>query len=608
MLRAALTSGGVRLTALVPCHLGRLFSSSSSSSSTIAALFSEPTPPADPAAAIQSAGVDLSHPDTVPALLLDPGLAGNYPAASRFFSWAASDPAAKATLNSRSFNSMLKLAAAHGDAQRFWSLVTSMRSKGYGISKAAFRAASESFRAKDMARDADLLQDAFAAHGRNAAAAEVCKILRAPGKDDSSKLDMLSESGVEVADELVALVVEKVRQFPRQAMVFFQWVEQSAGSGIGWGKVYNAMAKVLGREDCIQEFHEVLRKMRGKGLEMDRDVYVTVTDRFLKRKMVEDAVDLFRFMASRPEKLSEEDFVVLLKKVVVTGDLDLKLVTRVVRYYQHAGNEVKALAFDSVLKSLRSVARLGESGRVLMAMKEGGFAPDSVDHEKVILAMCDAGNLEEAHKYLVDVEQSGHKLGSKVWSSLVQKYSLGENVDTSVSCFHEMLERSGNDNENVGSALEALVSGLCKKKGAKEAFKVLKNLMSEKNVVPWQTTYKYLIHKLIRQGHLKQAFEVLGLMKSHGYPSFIDPCITHISKSGTVDDALGLFNATSSKGLPSRITYVRLFQALLKEDRHEVAQQLLSQSPASIQNHADVRDVFSRIKIEEPIPAALADG
>jgi len=169
-----------------------------------------------------------------------------------------------------------------------------------------------------------------------------------------------------------------------------------------------------------------------------------------------------------------------------------------------------------------------------------------------------------------------------------------------------MLERSGN--ENVGSALEALVSGLCKKKGAKEAFKVLKNLMSEKNVVPWQTTYKYLIHKLIRQGHLKQAFEVLGLMKSHGYPSFIDPCITHISKSGTVDDALGLFNATSSKGLPSRTTYVRLFQALLKEDRHEVAQQLLSQSPASIQNHADVRDIFSRIKMEEPIPAALADG
>ncbi|TKW37415.1 hypothetical protein SEVIR_1G045800v4 [Setaria viridis] len=606
MLRAALTSGGGRLTALLPHHHARIFSSSYSSSSTIASLFSDPTPPPDPAAAMQSAGVDLSHPDTVPALLLDPGLSGNYPAASRFFSWAASDPAAKAALNSRSFNSMLQLAAAHGDAERFWSLVASMRSRGYGISKPAFRAASESFRAKDMARDADLLQEAFAAHGRNAAAAEVCKVLRAPGKDDASKLAMLSESGVEVTDELVALVVEKVGQFPQQAMVFFRWVEQSAGAGISWDKVYNAMARVLGREDCIEEFREVLRKMRGKGLEMDRDVYVTVTDRFLKRKMVEDTVDLFRFMSSRPEKLSTDYFIFLLKKVVATGDLDLKLVTRVLRYYRHAGNEVKDSAFDSVLKSLRSVGRLGESGRVLKAMQEGGFEPDSAEHEKAVIAMCDAGNLEEARNYLTGVEESGHKLGPRIWSCLVQKYSLGENVDMAVSCFHEMLEKCGN--ENVGSALEALVSGLYKKKGAKEAFQVLKNLIAEKAVVPWQTTYKYLIHKLIRQGHLKQAFEVLGLMKSHGYPTFVDPFIPHISKSGTLDDALGLLNATSLRGLPSRIVYVRLFQALFKEERHEVAQQLLSQSPDSIQNHADVRDVFNRMKLEEPVTAALAEG
>jgi pentatricopeptide repeat protein len=606
MLRAALTSGGGRLTALLPHHHARIFSSSYSSSSTIASLFSDPTPPADPAAAMQSAGVDLSHPDTVPALLLDPGLSGNYPAASRFFSWAASDPAAKAALNSRSFNSMLQLAAAHGDAERFWSLVASMRSRGYGISKPAFRAASESFRAKDMTRDADLLQEAFAAHSRNAAAAEVCKILRAPGKDDASKLAMLNESGVEVTDELVALVVEKVGQFPQQGMVFFRWVEQSAGAGISWGKVYNAMARVLGREDCIEEFREVLRKMRSKGLEMDRDVYVTITDRFLKRKMVEDTVDLFRFMTSRPDKLSTDYFIFLLKKVVVTGDLDLKLVTRVLRYYRHAGNEVKDSAFDSVLKSLRSVGRLGESGRVLKAMQEGGFEPDSAEHEKAVIAMCDAGNLEEAHNYLAAVEESGHKLGAKIWSCLVQKSSLGENVDMAVSCFHEMLEKCGN--ENVGSALEALVSGLYKKKGAKEAFQVLKNLITEKAVVPWQTTYKYLIHKLVRQGHLKQAFEVLGLMKSHGYPPFIDPFIPHISKSGTLDDALGLLNATSLRGSPSRIVYVRLFQALFKEERHEVAQQLLSQSPDTIQNHADVRDVFNRMKLEEPVTAALAEG
>ncbi|VAI56458.1 unnamed protein product [Triticum turgidum subsp. durum] len=596
MLRTVLNSGGgrlCRLPSLLPHH--RLMSGSS-----VAAIFFQPSLPADPATAIQSAGIDLSHPNTIPALLVHPDLASNYPAASRFFSWAASHDAA--VLNSKCFNSMLQLAAANSDAAHFWSLVSSMRSKGYGISKTTLQAATESFRSNGMSKDADMIQKAFSAHARNAAVAEACKILRSDA-DEISKLDKLNELGVEVTDEMVALVVEKVGQFPRQAMVFFYWVEQSAGAGINWGKVYNAMAKIIGREDCIEEFREVLRKMSSKEVGMDKEVYVILIDRFLKRKMFEDAVDLFRFAMGGTEKPSAQDFVFLLKKLVVRDDMDLKLVMSVVRIYQKAGNEVKSSVFDAVIKSLRSVERLGESGRVLKAMEDGGFAPDSTVHGKAVLAMCDAGNLETAHKHLARVEKSGHNLDPLVWSALVQKYSLGDDVDMAVSCFPEMLERrSGNQ---VGSALEVLVYGLCRKKEAKEAFKVLKDLVLKKDVVPWQSTYKYLIHKLIRQGHLKEAFDVLGLMKSNGFPPYIHPFITHILKSGTVDDALDLLNAMSSKESPSITVYTRLFQGLFKEGRHEIAQQLLSVSPGSVRNHADVLDLFYKMKIEEPALLAL---
>lgn len=478
-----------------------------------------------------------------------------------------------------------------------------MRSKGYGVSKTTLQAATESFKSKHMPKDADKIHVAFAAHARNAAVAEACKILRSDA-DELSKLDKLNGLGVEATDELVALVVEKVGQFPRQAMVFFAWVEQSAGVGIGWGKVYNAMAKAIGREDCIEEFREVLQKMSRKELGLDKEVYVTLVDRFLKRKMFEDAVDLFRFAMGGAEKPSAEDFVFLLKKIVVRDDMDLKLVMRVVRIYQKAGNELKYSVFDSVIKSLRSVERLGESGRVLKAMEDGGFAPDSTVHGKAVLAMCDAGNLEDARKHLARVEKSGHKLDPVVWSALVQKYSLGDDVDMAVACFPEMLERrSGNQ---VGCALEVLVYGLCKKKEAKEAFKVLKDLVLKKAVVPWQSTYKYLIHKLIRQGHLKEAFDVLGLMKSNDLPPFIDPFIAQICKSGTVEDALSLLNAMSSKEFPSRTVYMRLFKGLFKEGRHEIAQQLLSVSPGSVGNHADVLDLFYTKKLEEPAAAAAA--
>jgi pentatricopeptide repeat protein len=364
------------------------------------------------------------------------------------------------------------------------------------------------------------------------------------------------------------------------------------------------MAKAIGREDCIEEFRDVLRKMSSKELGMDREVYVTLIDRFLKRKMYEDAVDLFRFATGGTEKPSAEDFVFLLKKLVVMDEMDLKLLMRVVRIYQKAGNEVKYSVFDAVIKSLRSVERLGESGRVLKAMEDGGFAPDSNVHGKAVLAMCDAGNLEDARKHLARVEKSGHKLDPVVWSALVQKYSLGDDVDMAVACFPEMLERQSG--KQVGCALEVLVYGLCRKKEAKEAFKVLKDLVVKNAVVPWQSTYKYLIHKLIRQGHLKEAFDVLGLMKTNGFPPYIDPFIAHISKSGTVEDALGLLNAMTFKEFPSKTVYMRLFKGLFKEGRHEVAQQLLLVSPGSVRNNAEVLDLFYKKKLEEEPAAASA--
>jgi hypothetical protein len=85
--------------------------------------------------------------------------------------------------------------------------------------------------------------------------------------------------------------------------------------------------------------------------------------------------------------------------------------------------------------------RLGKSGRVLKAIQEGGFEPNSAEHEEAVIAMCDAGNPEEAQKYLTGLEESVHKLGPMIPSCLVQKYSLGENVDMAVSCVHEMLEK-----------------------------------------------------------------------------------------------------------------------------------------------------------------------
>jgi pentatricopeptide repeat protein len=78
-------------------------------------------------------------------------------------------------------------------------------------------------------------------------------------------------------------------------------------------------------------------------------------------------------------------------------------------------------------------------------------------------------------------------------------------------------------------------------------------------VVPWQITCKYFVHMLIREGCVKESIEVLGLMKSDGFPPFIDPFFVQISKSGTLDDALGLLQAASLKGIVPVKSSLRLF-------------------------------------------------
>lgn len=48
--------------------------------------------------------------------------------------------------------------------------------------------------------------------------------------------------------------------------------------------------------------------------------------------------------------------------------------------FRSSGNGIKRMAFDGVVKSLRSVGRLGKCDKILRAMEEGGFLADASMH------------------------------------------------------------------------------------------------------------------------------------------------------------------------------------------------------------------------------------
>ncbi|KAJ6841608.1 pentatricopeptide repeat-containing protein-like, mitochondrial [Iris pallida] len=97
----------------------------------------------------------------------------------------------------------------------------------------------------------------------------ICKILKKEEEPEAIR-QALQELGVTPCADSIVDVLDRVGTFPKRAMVFYQWVEKISSLEID-GKIYNAMARVLGREDCVDDFWVLLHKMRscGFGLEME---------------------------------------------------------------------------------------------------------------------------------------------------------------------------------------------------------------------------------------------------------------------------------------------------------------------------------------------------
>ncbi|KAK3018712.1 hypothetical protein RJ639_005053 [Escallonia herrerae] len=155
------------------------------------------------------------------------------------------------------------------------------------------------------------------------------------------------------------------------------------------------------------------------------------------------------------------------------------------------------------------------------------------------------------------------------------------------------------DNEGTscaGYAFEMLVTAYCRKNRVVDVFKLLLDMVNERKLILWHSTYKLLISKLLVHGGLKEALNLVVLMKNIGYPPFLDPFLKYISKTGTADDACMFLKAVSVRNFPSTSVYLCVFEAYFKIGRHNEAHDFLSKCPGYIRNHADVLTLFCPVK------------
>ncbi|KAJ8775060.1 hypothetical protein K2173_020064 [Erythroxylum novogranatense] len=540
---------------------------------------------------LESSGVVISH-DVVLKVLKS--LDSSPDVAQRFFDWVMERD--RKRLSSKAYNLMLGILGVNGYVEKFWTLVGTMKGQGFGVSKGIRDKVMEKFEKDGLSSDAERLKAVFASGSTDDSEEKIglrmSRIVRNQAWSEQVEIQ-LRDLNVPFSTDLVKIVLENLAMEPSKALMFFRWLEESELVKHD-ERTYNAIARVLGREDCIDLFWKVVQEIRSNGYEMEEETYVKVLGRFMKRRMRKEAVDLYEFAMGGANKPSVHCCTFLLRKIVVGKDLDMGLFSRVIGIFTGNGNMLTDSMLDSILKSLRSVGRFGECNKILKEMKEGGFSPGSTLQSKIVLNLSSAGKKEEVGEFVNHIETSGNALDFKAWASLVEGNCASGDLEKASTYFQEMLGKEGVS--RVGYVFEMLVNAYCRKNRAIDACKLLRDCVSEHEFKPLHTTYKSLISKLLVQGGFKDALSLLDLMKNHGFPPFVNPFVEYVSKSGTSNDAIAFMEAMTSKKFPSTSVVLRVFDALFKAKRHNVAQNLLPKCPAYIRNHADVLSLFYTMK------------
>ncbi|KAG6779237.1 hypothetical protein POTOM_015610 [Populus tomentosa] len=404
--------------------------------------------------------------------------------AKRFFDWVLEKDSGR--LSSKSYNCMLGILGVNGSVVEFWDLVDKMKIKGHGVSGVTRDRVQEKFEKEGLNDDLEKLKGVFAR-----------------GSVDNSVEKMDSE-----------LCKHD-------------------------GRSYNAMARVLGREDCIDRFWKVIDEMRSNGFEIETGTFDTVLARFM----------------------------------IVGKQLDMGLFSRVVEIFTGHGNVLTDAMLDAVLKALTNVGKFGECNKVLREMKVAGFVASGNLQRKIAFGLTSAGKNDEANEFVNHMESSGRDLSYKAWASLIEGHCVSGDLEKASDCFKIMVEKKGVS--GAGYAIELLVNAYCRKNRAMDACNLLCDYVCQNHLCPWQTTYKVLIN----------------------------PFFEFISKSGTGDDAIAFMNAMTTKKFPSISVALRMFKAFFKANRHGEAQDFLSKCPIYIRNRADVLNLFCSKKFSNDTTA-----
>lgn len=359
--------------------------------------------------------------------------------ASDFFSWLCKKDGFKQS--SALYSLVLRVLAISGRMQEFWVTLRRMKERGFYLDEETYLTVLGILKKEKKSSDAMALTHFYnrmiQENAQDAAVKQVAAAVLEKGWTDVVERELL-EMKFELSDNFVIRVLKELRNHPLKALKFFHWV----GSCPGFAHctiTYNAVARVLARDNSIEEFWSIIEEMKGLNYDLDTDTYTKISRQFQKSKMMHDAVKLYEFMMDGLYKPSIQECSLLLRSLA--GKADMELVIRVMTKFESTGHSLPKAIYDGVLRCITAVGKLDLAEDIMESMRQSGHTPDNITYSQLVFGLCKVGRLDEACNVLEKMEEEGCIPDIKTWTILMQGHCDATEVDKAFLIFARMMEK-----------------------------------------------------------------------------------------------------------------------------------------------------------------------
>lgn len=294
--------------------------------------------------------------------------------------------------------------------------------------------------------------------------------------ENSSDLESaLDRCMFSMTEDLVVLVLRRLRSDWKPALSFFNWAAGQQGYAHG-SRAYNEMLDILGRMKQISLMRQVFDKMPKEGgvCIINERTFAILLNRYAASHKVEEAIETF---------YKRKDY----------------------------GFKLDLVAFQTLLMSLCRYKHV-EEAESLFLQKQDEFPPVIKSRNIILNGWCVLGSSREAKRFWNDIISSKCKPDLYTYSIFINSLTKAGKLGSAVKLFTAMWEKGCHPDAAI---CNCIIDALCFKKKIPEALEIFGE-MNERGCLPDVVTYNSLIKHLCKIRRMEKVHELLDDMEQRG--------------------------------------------------------------------------------------------